>query len=188
MVPEIYAEYLHTGDASPLAGVFYHNAMDILSLAALTIHVGQALDEIDSDITMPPEDLYSVAVMCRNDNQVEKACSLLERCLKGNLNNEVNEKATILYADLQKKKGEFSKAVNYWESAVDHYKNLESAVELAKYYEHHKLQYDSAIKWTERAMDLLQASTLPEYKKVSLGQELHKRLNRLVKKQELINN
>lgn len=34
LIPEIYARYLRTRDASPLAGVFYHNEIDIVSLAA----------------------------------------------------------------------------------------------------------------------------------------------------------
>ncbi|MDO9349176.1 MAG: ribonuclease H-like domain-containing protein, partial [Anaerolineales bacterium] len=32
-IPYIYFDYLRSGDARPLAGVFYHNAMDIVALA-----------------------------------------------------------------------------------------------------------------------------------------------------------
>jgi uncharacterized protein YprB with RNaseH-like and TPR domain len=35
LIPQIYFDYLRTGDAQPLLGVLYHNEMDILSLAAL---------------------------------------------------------------------------------------------------------------------------------------------------------
>jgi len=188
MVPEIYAEYLHTGDASPLAGVFYHNAMDILSLAALTLHVGEVLDEIDGDITMPPEDLYSVALMCRNDGQVEKACKLLEICMKINPIDDVAYKAITLYADLRKKEGDYVTAAKFWETAVQRYADWVSSVELAKYYEHHKLEYHTAIQWTDKAIELLLASTLPEYKKDSQYQELQNRLKRLVKKRKMVNN
>jgi len=44
LVPEIYKEYLHTGDARPLTGVFYHNAVDVLSLAALFIYIARVLN------------------------------------------------------------------------------------------------------------------------------------------------
>jgi uncharacterized protein YprB with RNaseH-like and TPR domain len=45
MVPTIYFEYIKTGDARPLSNVFYHNAMDILSLATLLNHVSIILDD-----------------------------------------------------------------------------------------------------------------------------------------------
>src|SRR4030095_9484775 len=34
-IPWLYFDYLRTGDARPLAGVFYHNAMDVVAMAAL---------------------------------------------------------------------------------------------------------------------------------------------------------
>jgi uncharacterized protein YprB with RNaseH-like and TPR domain len=43
MIPEIYARYLRTGDAAPLRGVFYHNELDIASLAVLYRRVSDAL-------------------------------------------------------------------------------------------------------------------------------------------------
>ncbi|HEX2979166.1 MAG TPA: ribonuclease H-like domain-containing protein, partial [Anaerolineaceae bacterium] len=35
MIPQMYFDYLRSADARPLRGVLYHNAMDILALAAL---------------------------------------------------------------------------------------------------------------------------------------------------------
>ncbi|MDR1579228.1 MAG: ribonuclease H-like domain-containing protein [Synergistaceae bacterium] len=43
LIPEIYARYLRTGDAAPLQGVFYHNELDIASLASLYRRVSNAL-------------------------------------------------------------------------------------------------------------------------------------------------
>ena len=37
-IPWLYFDYLRTGDARPLAGVFYHNAMDVVAMAALLTH------------------------------------------------------------------------------------------------------------------------------------------------------
>jgi uncharacterized protein YprB with RNaseH-like and TPR domain len=41
--PRLYFEYLRTGDAQPLSNVFYHNAMDILSMAILLKHIAHIL-------------------------------------------------------------------------------------------------------------------------------------------------
>lgn len=44
LIPEMYAQYLRTRDASHLAGVFYHNEIDIVSLAALYCHVARLME------------------------------------------------------------------------------------------------------------------------------------------------
>jgi len=43
LIPTIYFNYLRDGDARPLQRVFYHNAMDVLSLAALLDHTANLL-------------------------------------------------------------------------------------------------------------------------------------------------
>lgn len=43
MIPAMYYQYLRSGDASPLRGVFYHNELDIVSLAVLYSHIDSVL-------------------------------------------------------------------------------------------------------------------------------------------------
>ena len=43
LVPALYVQYLRTRDASPLKGVFYHNELDIVSLAAFYCRVARIL-------------------------------------------------------------------------------------------------------------------------------------------------
>jgi uncharacterized protein YprB with RNaseH-like and TPR domain len=43
MIPGLYLQYLHFKDASPLSGVFYHNDLDIASLASLYCHIARML-------------------------------------------------------------------------------------------------------------------------------------------------
>ena len=43
LIPELYQQYLKTQDASQLRGVFYHNRLDIASLASLYCHVARVL-------------------------------------------------------------------------------------------------------------------------------------------------
>jgi len=42
-IPYLYFDYLRTGDARPLKGVFYHNAMDVVAMAALLSHTASML-------------------------------------------------------------------------------------------------------------------------------------------------
>ncbi|MDR3355323.1 MAG: ribonuclease H-like domain-containing protein [Synergistaceae bacterium] len=43
-IPLFYAQYLRSGDASRLRGVFYHNELDIVSLASLYCRIAHVLD------------------------------------------------------------------------------------------------------------------------------------------------
>lgn len=40
-IPWMYTQFLRTQDAGPLRGIFYHNTLDIVSLAALQIHIAE---------------------------------------------------------------------------------------------------------------------------------------------------
>jgi uncharacterized protein YprB with RNaseH-like and TPR domain len=42
-IPWLYFDYLRSGDARPLAGVFYHNAMDVTAMAALLGRISDLL-------------------------------------------------------------------------------------------------------------------------------------------------
>jgi uncharacterized protein YprB with RNaseH-like and TPR domain len=44
-IPYLYFDYLRTGDATPLKGVFYHNSMDVVAMAALLRHEAHMLAE-----------------------------------------------------------------------------------------------------------------------------------------------
>ena len=44
-IPARYFHYVRTGDARPLAGVFEHNRLDLLSLAVLTASAAQLLEQ-----------------------------------------------------------------------------------------------------------------------------------------------
>ena len=42
-IPQMYFDYLRSGDARPLKSVFYHNAVDVVSMAALFNHMAAVL-------------------------------------------------------------------------------------------------------------------------------------------------
>ncbi|MBI5650348.1 MAG: ribonuclease H-like domain-containing protein [Chloroflexi bacterium] len=45
LIPQMYFDYLANGDARPLKRVLYHNAMDVVAMAALLSHIAQMLDD-----------------------------------------------------------------------------------------------------------------------------------------------
>jgi uncharacterized protein len=47
LIPQLYQDYVDLGRTVPMAGVFYHNALDILSMVSLAITAGQTLSALD---------------------------------------------------------------------------------------------------------------------------------------------
>src|SRR4030042_4736509 len=82
MIPQIYFDYLRDGDARPLQRVFYHNAMDVVSLAALLNHTSSLLEDPFSQQTNEYIDLAAVARLLDDLGHTERATELYEICLK----------------------------------------------------------------------------------------------------------
>ena len=60
-IPGIYFDYLRSGDARGLQPVFYHNALDIMTLAAITVELARAMG--DGSTLESPVDLFSLSRM-----------------------------------------------------------------------------------------------------------------------------
>jgi uncharacterized protein len=80
LVPEIYKEYLNTGDARPLSGVVYHNAVDILSLAGVFVHVSSLLSQpaAKNQIDL---DLVAIGNIFEDMGSYEAAKKIYQECL-----------------------------------------------------------------------------------------------------------
>ena len=63
MIPGLYLDYIRSGDARPLKGVFYHNAMDILSMAALTNLAANMLAEPLDGTIQHTQDLAAIGYL-----------------------------------------------------------------------------------------------------------------------------
>ncbi|MCJ7623768.1 MAG: ribonuclease H-like domain-containing protein [Anaerolineaceae bacterium] len=147
LVPEIYKEYLNTGDARPLAGVFYHNAVDILSLACIFLHSAKLLNNALSDKDINHLDLISIARLLEDMNRTDDAIMLYERSIELELPPNLHLQTLMRYAQLMKRRGNWVKSIKLWELASG-YASADPCIEIAKYYEHKNRDYDNAIKWT----------------------------------------
>jgi uncharacterized protein YprB with RNaseH-like and TPR domain len=182
MVPEIYIEYLRTGDPTPLKGVFYHNAMDILSLAALYVYLVNFL-EAPSRMDVPQGlDMVAVARLYEELGNIPQALTLYDTCLSTELPKEFMEQALLRFASIYRRERQWANAVRLWERAVEELGSIAACIELAKFYEHYDRNKTAALEWTERAEKLL--PTLPVETKdyrVRLIDDLRRRRGRLVK-------
>jgi hypothetical protein len=182
MIPQIYFDYLRSGDASPLKSVFYHNAMDVLSLAALFSHTAGMLANPLGGKAVHGEDILAMARIFEEQGQMDVAIQLYLRGLETDLSEEATLDALQRLALIHKRQDNLSAAVKLWEEAA-HRQHLHAYVELAKYYEHRIQDYGEAIYWTETALSIINQPGFPLYEKRQWLSDLEHRLARLRRKQ-----
>jgi len=154
VIPSLYFGYLRSGDARPMKGVFYHNAVDVLSLAALLSHVAGLLN--DPLNVVHGLDLVAMGKMFEDLGHVEKAVQLYECGLARDLPEEIYWDTVRRLSLAQKRCGNLSAAVALWREAARS-GQIYAHVELAKFYEHHRRDYDEAAQWTRAALALVNA-------------------------------
>ncbi len=178
-IPWLYFDYLRTGDAAPLKGVFYHNAMDVLAMAALLhLTAGMLADPHGSDIAHGL-DIIALAKLFEDLNRWDDAALLYERGLKTELPEPDFWQAVRRLAVLQKRRGDLETALKLWEQSAAE-GHVYAHVELAKYYEHTRKAPTSALGWTLAAIGQIKDNPfLPAYMKKHWMNELEHRQERL---------
>jgi uncharacterized protein YprB with RNaseH-like and TPR domain len=178
MIPQMYFDYLHSGDARPLAKVFYHNAMDVISMAALLNHISHLLDdplhaEIAHDL-----DVVAIAKLYEDLGRLEEAVNLYRLSLERPLEQNPRLEVTRRLAFLHKRRGETTEALVLWQQATEN-QQLYACEELAKYYEHQVRDYDEALHWTLTALEWINAPDFPRLERLQWQPEFQHRLERL---------
>jgi len=183
MIPEMYFEYLKSHDARPLAGIFYHNAIDILSLAALYSHMAFLLHDPHSDEIHHGEDVVALARFFESMADIDQAQRLYQKALGSALTEDLYWDTLERYSFLLKRKRDWEAAIALWELAASN-SGLYAFEELAKYYEHRDKDLGSALQWTNKALEVLNQQHIPAYEYHQWQDKLKHRLNRLVRRLE----
>lgn len=181
LVPQIYFDYLHDQDARPLKGVFYHNMVDVISLAGLFSFIVEALENPVTGSTVESTDLIAIARLMEDLGYIEKAVSLYETGLSNlpasdNVYLNTLERLSHIYS----RHAEVDKAVETWKIGAEA-GDQRCAVELAKHYEHTDKNIEEAIRWTLLARELVDRQNFTIYTRRQIQKELDHRLERLEK-------
>jgi uncharacterized protein len=177
-IPYIYFDYLHTRDARPLKGVFYHNAMDVVAMAALLSHTATMLADPFHEAIEHGLDVIALAKLYEDLGEWDTAARLFERGLEMKLGEDDFWKAVNRLSVLQKRRGDFEEAIPLWEKAALE-GHVYAHVELAKYFEHKQRDIPSALRWTRSAILEVQHADLPLYIQKHWREQLTHRLKRL---------
>jgi uncharacterized protein YprB with RNaseH-like and TPR domain len=184
MIPEIYFNFQRTNDPTPLKGVVYHNGMDILSLAALFLYLSTSLENIHQVEKFDPIDYFSLGQIYFDNGMKEFAEKIfLTSYVQDKLPKDLRLKLLHNLSSMKKSRGDYDQAMIYWEEGAK-YEEIESILEIAKYYEHQKKEYSSALSWTEKAIFYLEKTGYHNYQNKLLAKELLKRKDRLLTKIE----
>ena len=176
LVPQIYFDYLENADALPLQGVFYHNEIDVVSLAALFIHINNLLLNQLSENERDSRDAVSVALSLSKLGIWDLSETFFKDGLEQGLPQEIQNEAARNFANSLRRQGRWEEALVYWCSAAEN-EDYQACIELAKYYEHRERACETALQWAQ------QAARIAEAQRIDLEAVQH-RIKRLKKKCE----
>lgn len=180
-IPWLYFDYLRTSDARPLGGVFYHNAMDVVAMAALLGHVSELLADPYNGSVEHGLDFIALGKLFEDLGHWDDAARLFERGLELGLEESDFGVAVKRLSILQKKRGDVDQALRLWEEAAGR-GHIYAYIELAKHYEHKMRDAKTSIKWARSARTEVEKADLPAYVRKHWLGEIDHRLARLERK------
>ncbi|NPV09743.1 MAG: hypothetical protein HPY83_17510 [Anaerolineae bacterium] len=175
LIPGIYFDFLHTGAVEQLGRVFYHNLLDVLSLAGLSGSASAAVEGRPE--CTHPSDHMGAARMLEASGCLREAEAAYRRALMvatGRRRAELMQRLGFLL----KRMGEHERAAEAWRALIEAGADPEAiaAVELAKYLEHRVHDYSAAVEVVKGAL------SQPGARQPGRREALDHRLRRVMRK------
>lgn len=181
LIPQMYLDYLQTGDGRGMRRVMYHNAMDVLSMVTLAAHLLDVFSRPAERIHVA-EDHLALAQWHEAAGRAAMAEPSYRAALRGHLRPDDQLKVHARYAAFLKRAGRRTEAVEHWEALFTSApREIGPCIELAKYYEWEAGDFASAMGWTKVALRAAAKSPAGWEKQAAL-EELRHRLDRLAAK------
>ncbi|MEH7388475.1 ribonuclease H-like domain-containing protein [Bacillus sp. JJ1521] len=143
LAPILYFDFVENQMPDGIFGVMRHNEIDILSLLTLYIHLSGAV--ILNEKNKYTSDKYEVARWLEALGETGKAQELYQQVV--DVDSEKETKAKLALAFLSKKEKNLEEAMRLFieiHENGDDQEAVVASIELAKYYEHHVKDFESA--------------------------------------------
>lgn len=161
-IAPLYGHFLRTGDEAALSQVVEHNAIDVVSLAALVGLYGEPLSLMHcDDLVRLARTYFRAGDFTRAEEAVEKA---IER--------GVRAEAYRARGEISKARGDKARALSDYETLLAEFHDDSARFELAKLYEHFVRDPVSALRHT------LEGTSEPEEARQKRACRLEKKIHR----------
>lgn len=184
LAPIIYQEYLKTGETQDIVGVFYHNEMDVISLAALLRIINEVSLKDDKLFSAYETLHYSLGRQFDRNRDYSKAIDCYSKALEQpKLPDAIRLTCYLCLANIYKKTDQIEKALAFWGHASE-FGSIESLIELAKIFEHKLNNYELALDYCKKALLLLD-NDVNSIKRAVMIDQIDYRMERLKAKGRL---
>jgi len=182
MIPQVYFDFVRSGNLQEILRVITHNQQDIITMGRLLLHFNWLEHGADHHGIHELE-LQNLCNLAISNFDQERSDILVDRLRE---KNKLTPDVTLTgYSLLLKRTGRWEEAVALWQELIQSGKNTLFAMEeLAKFYEHRKIDIPKAKFYAERALEyleLLDELTAKDVYRSGQDQFLH-RLQRLQRK------
>ncbi|MFQ5922627.1 MAG: ribonuclease H-like domain-containing protein [Anaerolineales bacterium] len=181
LIPGMYLGYLRTGDASDMARVIYHNAVDILSLVGL-LSVVLNRHRLPDPTGLSGGEALAVARWHEAAGRNPEAEAAYRAAVSGAPNDVLRAEALKHLTALLKRQSRRPEALRAWEewhsSAPE---DASPCIELAMYYEWEARDLPQAVEWAQAALGIV--GKWPKgWRREQRRQEIDHRMARLRRK------
>ncbi|NLX36366.1 MAG: ribonuclease H-like domain-containing protein [Chloroflexi bacterium] len=176
LIPQLYYDYLRTGNVQPLVGVFYHNLMDVMSMACLMARVSSQMG-LEPEPSETPCDLLAIGRLHeRLGNHAEARAAYTAATRSPDL--RIAAEGWDRYGLLLKRLGRNDEAAMVWSERLEGPSPV-PFIELAKHLEHRERDHAAARDVVLRGLARLERGEIDHPWPDDLWNDLNYRLDRL---------
>lgn len=181
LIPEVYFDWLRTGNPSRIAQVFEHNRQDVASMATLLSVLDSMYENPESSHFSHTVEMLGMARYFENKGSSDMAVTYLEKALDCE-ETQIKDEALVNLGKLHKKRGDHAEAQKYFSKVSNNSAySILALCEQAKHLEHRMKDYDKALELTNIALAISRNNIVLTGLMQDL-EDLRKRADRLVSK------
>ncbi len=153
-IPQRYFDWLRYCDPRHLAEIFEHNRLDVISMAALSLHLTEMLGSKADVLKNEHADLLAASRLLVDRGDSSGARTILEALIKED-NPHAAFEARKSLSLIHKSHGRWKDAILTWEAMLlSNPGNFFAVEEMAKYLEHRRRDFKKAIDIINEALSL----------------------------------